>query len=326
MQTETVNIVELLCALSEASDEVFRESEMGFGDRCATHHMTKLGAIEPSPRPETVVCNACDADHAAVIEYDADRHCYVHFCREVGFVTLNDADLVTHRFRPDWLVDWLVGALPITSPVRRPALIPGRVWHLGDAACGDTLVTIIFARRVFSQADLDLLASALRPVHPADKGLVITTSPHVARQVQLPNGFEFLDLKDIAIATDIVNDDLGIGNDGIALNMLGIAKATTTSLDGGVKKIAPVDAVSPPSVQGTAAQETELKRWLVSHMAAAPTRPRPKAAVHRVAKETGLKFSARAFERSWRIAVLESGASAWSAPGRKPSGRIDTRT
>jgi hypothetical protein len=328
MENETANIVQLLCDLSEASDEVFRRSGMGFWCNGGLKRLAELGAMEPGPRPETVTCNACYADHSAVIEYDAERRCYVHFCPEAGIVTVNDADLITHRFRPEWLVDWLADALHIPSPLRRPALVSGCVWHLGDAACGDTLVTFIFARRVFSQADLDLLVSVLRPIHPADKGLVITTSPHVARQVQLPNGFEFLDLKDIAIATDsfVVNDGLGIGLAGITLNMLGIAKATTTNLGGGVKKIGPADAASPLWMQGTAAQETELKKWLVSHMAAAPTRPQPKAAMQCAAREAGLEFSARAFERSWRIAVLESGASAWSAPGRKPSRRIDTRT
>ena len=197
MENETVNIVQLLCDLSEASDEVFRETAMGLEIAVTMQHLTKLGAIEPGPRPETVTCNACYADHPAVIEYDADRRCYVHFCPEAGFVTVNDSDLITHRFRPEWLVDWLVKALPITSPLRRPALIPGRVWHLGDAACGDTLVTVVFARRISSQAALDQLASVLGTIHHADKGLVITTSPQVARQVQLPHGFAFLDLREI---------------------------------------------------------------------------------------------------------------------------------
>jgi hypothetical protein len=39
--------------------------------------------------------------------------------------------------------------------------------------------------------------SALKPVHPTGAGFVVTTSHYVARQVQLPNGFEFLDLGEI---------------------------------------------------------------------------------------------------------------------------------
>jgi hypothetical protein len=144
-----------------------------------------------------VACNACDADHPAVIEFDAGRRCYVHFCPEAGLVTLNDVDLNTYRFRPEWLIDWLTKELPITSPLRRPPLVDGRVWQLGDAACGDTQATVIFARRVSSQADFDQLASALRPIHPADKGLVITTSRQAVRQVPLPGGYELVPLPDI---------------------------------------------------------------------------------------------------------------------------------
>lgn len=198
METKAPPVVQFLCDLSEASDDVFRESMIECGSRNNLQLLTKLGAIEPGPRPSTVTCRACDADHSEVIEYDADRRCYIYFCPEAGFVAVDDADLITLRFRPDWLLDWLVKGIPIISSFRRPPLAQGRVWHLGDAACGDALVPVIFARRVSSQAALDLLVSALRPVHPAGKGLVVTTSAHVARQVQLPNGFEFLDLGDIS--------------------------------------------------------------------------------------------------------------------------------
>jgi hypothetical protein len=198
MEIEAVNIVQLLCDLSEASGEVLPGPEIGFGCHSDLRRLTELGAIEPGPRPETVTCNACDADHPAMIEYDVERRCYVYFCPETGFVTVNDADLITHKFRPEWLVGWLTKALHITSSaVGRRALVPGCVWQLGDATCGGTQATVIFARRVASQAGLDQLASAVRSVHPADKGLVITTSLQVARQVQLPGGYELLPFPEI---------------------------------------------------------------------------------------------------------------------------------
>lgn len=197
MQAGTVNVVQLLCELSESSDEVFHASKMAPECEGGLRYLAGLGAVERGPRPETVVCNACDADHPAVIEFDNERRCYIHFCPEVGFVTVNEADLITYRFRPEWLAEWLMKEIPIDSPLRRPPLVDGRVWHLGETACAEAVVTVIFARRVSSQAALDLLASALKPIHPAGKGLVLTTSPHIARQVQLPNGFEFLDLGDI---------------------------------------------------------------------------------------------------------------------------------
>jgi hypothetical protein len=132
-----------------------------------------------------------------MIEYDTERSCYVHSCPEAGLVTLNDADLTTYRFRPEWLPEWLMTALPITSPVQRPPLVPDHIWHLGDTVCGETVVTVVFARRISSLTRLDRLASVLHRVHRADRGIVITTSLSAPRQLELPHGYELLQLPDI---------------------------------------------------------------------------------------------------------------------------------
>ena len=192
------NIVQLLCDLSEAPSEIFRVGALvGHEPDNDLRILTELGAVGPGPRPESITCQACDADHSAPLEFDAFARRYIYFCPEAGWVAVDDADLATLRFDPEWLVDWLVSALAMPSPARRRALVSGRVWHLGDTPCGGTLVTVILTRRISSQAVLDELASVLGTVHLADKGLVITTSPQVARQVQLPHGFAFVDLREI---------------------------------------------------------------------------------------------------------------------------------
>ena len=198
MVDEAIDVVQLLCDISEASDEAFHAHRLGCNRESGARILAGLGAVTPGARLETVVCRACDEDHPATIEFDAAKGRYVHFCPVAGFVAADDDDLCTSRLEPNWILDWLTTELSVESPMRRRVLLSGRVWYLGDATCADALLTVIFARRVSSQTALDLLASVLRSVHPADKGLVITTSPHVARQVQLPNGFEFLDLRDIA--------------------------------------------------------------------------------------------------------------------------------
>jgi hypothetical protein len=261
MHTETVTIAELLCDLSESSDEVFHASRIGPECESGLEHLARLGAIEPGPRPATVVCDACDADHPAVIEFDVERRCYVHFCREAGLVTVNDADLITYRFRPEWLVNWLMKELTITSPLRRPPLVDGRVWQLGDAACGDTQATIIFARRVRSQADFDLLASSLRPVHPADKGLVITTSLQAVRQVPLPGGYELVPL------LEIVRSDL----DGVVVDTVRL-RSWIRGMHATTSKGAPT-RIGRPSPQARISQIFNLRRErglpIVSHLAEA---------------------------------------------------------
>lgn len=191
------NAADLLCDLSEASEEVFRDCAIDHEFDASLPILKQLGAVGAGPRVESVTCRACDGDHSAAIEFDAERRCYFHSCPEVGLVKVDDDDLATLVFDPEWLVDWLVSGLAISYPARRRTLVSGQVWHLGDAACGDALVTVIFARRIRSQAALDQLASVLGTVQHADRRLVITTSAQVTRQVPLPHGFVFLDLREI---------------------------------------------------------------------------------------------------------------------------------
>jgi hypothetical protein len=191
------NTLQLLCDLSEASDQTFRDNAVESHWLDSLKVLARLGAIEAGPPPHTIACSECDGDHPADIEYDAERRCFRHSCGKAGFVWVDDANLRTHRFRPEWMVDWLVAALPTVTLARRSVLVPQHVWHLGDTACGGTVVTVVFARRVIAQTDLDRLAAVLRSVHRADKGVVVTTSSHFARQVKLPRDYELLPLWEI---------------------------------------------------------------------------------------------------------------------------------
>jgi hypothetical protein len=105
--------------------------------------------------------------------------------------------LHTFRYNPEWLVDWLVAEFPIVPPVRRRTLVPGNVWHLGDARCGETLLTVILARRVSSQVALDKVAAELAALPPADLGVVATSSANVSTKVLLPFKYQFLDLREV---------------------------------------------------------------------------------------------------------------------------------
>ena len=191
------SIVQLLCDLSEAPDTPFIADTIEPGHRDELSALQRLGAVRVGPRPDTITCRACDSDHFAAVEFDERTQHYFHSCPDAGIVWVNGNDLTTLRFDAEWLVDWLTSILKIPTARSRRELINRRVWHLGDAICGGTLMTVIFARRVISQSELDGLASVLRPIHRAEKGVVITTSPRVARQLRLPGGYEFLDLSEI---------------------------------------------------------------------------------------------------------------------------------
>jgi hypothetical protein len=197
VEYDVSDVVRLLCDLSEAPEEVFRIGTIGHESEEGLRTLAKLGAVSTGPRPDSITCQACDADHLAAVEFDAQARSYIYFCPEAGWVTADDADLATLRSNPEWLVNWLVSELAMPSPVRTRALLPRRVWHLGDSPFAGTLVTVVFARWISSQAALDELATVLATIHLVGKGLVITTSPRVATQVHLPHGFTFLDLREI---------------------------------------------------------------------------------------------------------------------------------
>jgi hypothetical protein len=218
-----IGVVQLMCGLAEAPAEAFLASTLEPDCIHALGILRALGAVQAGPRPDSLRCRACDADHTAAVEFDPIARCYIHSCPEVGFVMVDDADLTTYQFRPEWLAEWLGTALQVASPLRRRALIPDRVWYLGDATCGDTQVTVVLARRISSQADLDRLASELRPIPPAEKGIVITTSGHVARQVQLPGGYEFLSLTEIVRT---VPDGLALDRQRLGFWLRGIQPVT----------------------------------------------------------------------------------------------------
>jgi hypothetical protein len=96
------------------------------------------------------------------------------------------------------MVDWLVTALPITPPVRRRVLVPDLAWYLGEAQLSGTELTIVFAIGVCRQRSLDALANAISTVPPTTFDVVITTSDAALRWLRLPNGYEFLELRDFA--------------------------------------------------------------------------------------------------------------------------------
>ena len=113
---------------------------------------------------------------------------------------VEDDVLATIRVDPEWVLDWLVTALPITPPVRRRVLVPALAWHLGDAHAGGSELAVVFAIGMCRQSNLSALASAISAAPPADFGIVLTTSGSPPWPLKLPHGYEFLELREIARA------------------------------------------------------------------------------------------------------------------------------
>jgi len=190
--------VNLLSNLIEARVDSFEASTLPDQWGGSIDFLSNIGAVTKGGLLSALTCRACHDDHPVHLEFDPSTRRHWHFCPEAGRVVVEDDVLATIRVDPEWVLDWLVTALPITPPVRRRVLIPALAWHLGDVHIGGTELTIVFAIGVSTQRNLDALAIAVSTVPPAKFSLVLTTSGAPPRRLKLPHGYQFLDLRDIA--------------------------------------------------------------------------------------------------------------------------------
>jgi hypothetical protein len=192
--------VGVLCELIEAGDGSLDATALRERSNAEIEFLSTIGAVTAAELSSVVTCRACDNDHIARLEFDPSTRRHWHFCPEAGNVTVEDAALATLRAEPQWLVDWLVTALPITPPLRRRVLVPALAWHLGDAYISGAELTVVFAIGVCTQRNLDALALAVSTVPPAKFGVVLTTSGAPSRWLTLPHGYEIVELRQIARA------------------------------------------------------------------------------------------------------------------------------
>jgi hypothetical protein len=80
----------------------------------------------------------------------------------------------------------------------------------------------------------------------------------------------------------------------------------------------PDDQGNTPSPEvGTVEAEHRCRLWLTNLMKGNPDSPRPKQVLLKEAKSRFGKLSKRGFDRAWAVAISQSGADMWSAPGRR---------
>jgi len=202
MADMTTDPLEILCDLIEAGDNRFSLSALREGSGEAINFLMRIGAAEATTHSLEVTCGACDNDHSAHLEFDPATRCYWHFCPEAGRVIVNESALATIGVNRQWVIDWLVKALPITPPIRSHVLVDDRVWHLGYAHVAGTELTVVFAIQLLAQRDLDALATVLPRLPSGDLGLVLTTSAVQIRSITFPHGYRLLDLREIARADE----------------------------------------------------------------------------------------------------------------------------
>src|ERR1700730_8809994 len=190
--------INLLCNLIESGVGSFEASALPDQWGGSIDFLSNIGAVTRGGLLSVLTCRACDGDHPVRLEFDPRTRRHWHFCPEAGRVMVEDDVLATIRVDPEWLVDWLVTALPVTPPVWQRVLVPALAWHLGDAHIRGTELAVVFAIGIYTQPNLSALVSAISAAPPADFGVVLTTSAAPPRPLRLPRGYEFLELREIA--------------------------------------------------------------------------------------------------------------------------------
>jgi hypothetical protein len=233
--------VNLLCDLFEAGVGSFEASALRSEAPQAVEFLLKIGALMPGRLARVLTCRACHNDHPAHLEFDATTRCYWHFCPEAGRVIVEDDAIATVCVDPDWLVEWLVTALPITPPVRRRVLVPALAWHLGNVHIGGTELAVVFAIGINTQSNLSALAGAISATPPADFGIVLSTSAAPPRLLRLPHGYEFLELREIARAE---RDRIAIDKSKLASWIKGLRKGLNKPAQLGAGRLSSADLVN----------------------------------------------------------------------------------
>lgn len=145
--------------------------ELGSGGDIALLIRLGLAAVEQSG--STVLCNACDFDHAAAVVMHPVSGQIGWSCPEVGFVPAEEANLELVRAKPDQLVALLADALGCRRRRGSP-LIENTLWRVGAFDFEEQDITVYLALDLSDAAKADEVASALLLEAGLRRGLILT--------------------------------------------------------------------------------------------------------------------------------------------------------
>lgn len=190
--TEAVDLLLELLELepSEVSGAVLAEAFPDAGRR-----LVDAGALRPIANATVVTCVACDGDHSAEVEFDADLSGYRHFCPEAGWVPVAAEHLKRYRAEPSWLLRELGRALGIPERSRASCLVEGVLWDLGETWLGNRRVAVLLARGLARSETLDRACDALTHRTGRGPGVLLTTSVGLARHIDVPGRHRVVPLR-----------------------------------------------------------------------------------------------------------------------------------
>jgi hypothetical protein len=187
--------VAILCELADTCVDRFAALALEEQYGAAVSFLIQMAALKPGGPQSSITCQECDQDHAPAVDFDPSTRRHFYFCPEAGRVEVEDAKIATLCLDPEWLVDWLQTEMPIVP--RRRALVPSRVWQVGEAVVGGTALSIMFARSVLTQHDLSALAEQVSRIPPDNLGIVITTTMSMSEPLPRLHRYFLLDLREV---------------------------------------------------------------------------------------------------------------------------------
>jgi hypothetical protein len=205
--------VGVLCELLEAGGGSLEARALHERFDAEIEFLSNIGAVTAAEPSSVLTCRVCDNDHIARLEFDPSTRRHRHFCPEAGYVTVEDTALATFRAEPQWLVDWLATALPLTQPVRKRELVRDIAWYCGEAHIGGTALTVVLGIGMSFRRNLEALTAALPVVPRAQLGLVLTTAANHPRGLALPHNYKLLDIREVVAFrnNDLMIDEAGLG-------------------------------------------------------------------------------------------------------------------
>ena len=138
--------------------------------------LKEIGALT-QVRARAIICPKCEAHSVHVVAVD------VAACRDCGPVALTMEDL--QRLAPDgdWLRRRMAQALGMAGESAL-AIVPGKVWRLGDVGHGDRRHRVLFGQQLGEIMTLRVLQSAWPSYVGEIPAILVTTTP--TERIHLP--------------------------------------------------------------------------------------------------------------------------------------------
>jgi hypothetical protein len=187
----------------EHHDQALSQRQLGLLGEVG-ESLLRWGALQQNETLTSIGCRSCGEDHLVELEFDHVASKWRYYCGSVGWVHIDEADIVNFSLHLQWLFDQLSDSLRIRRP-DRCCLVDNVLWQLGLARTGTTFWTAFVARSMASH--LDPILEKLQHAGGGYPGLVLTSSPKLPYRVRLPNRHRLVSLADVLCGSDT---ELGI--------------------------------------------------------------------------------------------------------------------